>query len=114
MQPDMTTTKSKTPKAIFFYARKGMLIKLKPQKHPLVCAFLSEREKQIIRWYRKHIEDEFMTCFPEYTLPKADFERIQKELQTTETYMTIFLHDMFHPLVRFQNETTAKEDVQNK
>ena len=109
----MTTTDKPTIKAVFFFARKGALVKLKAHKHPLVMGFIKERERQIIRWYSKHIADEFTTPFPEYTLPVSDFERVKKELETTDEKIVIFLHDMFHPIVNLKNETTLAH-VQDK
>lgn len=109
----MTNTNNPKTKTVFFYARNGSLVKLKPHKHPLVTGFLKERERQIIIWYSKHIADEFNTCFPEYTMPETDFERVKKELETTDNKIVIFLHDMFHPIVRIQNETSTSH-VQDK
>lgn len=98
----MKTTNNQKPP--FFFARNGNLIKLRSHKHPLVYAFLKAREREIIVWYRRHIADEFSTAFPHYVLPVADFERVKAEMQSNDDQIVIFLQDMFHPILRLQNE----------
>jgi hypothetical protein len=113
MQHKITPPSKPKIKAVFFYGRQGTLVKLRPSKHRLVTGFLKQREREIIRRYSKHIADEFTTAFPEYTLPSSDFDRVKKELETTDEKVIIFLNDMFHPIVRIQNETTLAH-VQDK